>query len=821
MTVGQTVTYHGSATDPDDGVLPSSSLSWTVLLHHNDHVHVYQTGTGSGGSFLVTDPGVGNFSFEIILTATDSSGLTNTKSITLPMPSVGLPDIVAAYSFNEGLGSVVGDSSGYGNNGSISNATWTALGYFSNALNFDGLTSLVSVPDSTSLGLGNTGSMEAWVKLSNLNMWHGIIAKGSVDASASMDYGMEVDYLNRVLCDLGTGTAGQVLYSTMTMNANQFHHLACTWDGTTFSLYIDGVLNASTPQTLMPVANSSPLSIGQFGGNTDRLNGTIDEVRLYNRALSQSDIQSDIITPIVTASNPSTTNTAPTISSIPDTATNENIPTSALSFTVGDTETAASSLTVTGSSDSTILVPNGNIVFGGSGANRTVTVTPATDQSGTATITVTVSDGQMSTQVSFLLTVNHVNQGPTISSIANQATTLGVAIGPINFSVADVDTPVTSLTVSGTSSNQAVVPNANIVIAENGENGALFTVTVTPVANKSGIATITLSVSDGQLITSMSFKLMVSNIPVGLEAGYPFSEASGLTTADASDNGNTGTLLNGPVRTPGRYGNALLFNGVNSYVSVPDSPTLGLGSTGTLEAWVNLSSLNVWHGVMSKGNADASEPQNYGMEIDSLNRVMCILGTGVAGLNLYSTTAMDANQFHHLACTWNGTTLSLYIDGVLNASTAQTLTPVANNSPLTIGQYGGNADQLKGIIDDVRIYNRALSQIEIQSDMNSPITPPSDSDGDGVPDYRDNCINVPNPDQRDTDGDGYGNMCDADLNNSGGIVNNADLALFMAAFGNNNLNADFDGNGIVNNADLARFMKLFGHSPGPSGFVGP
>jgi hypothetical protein len=73
---------------------------------------------------------------------------------------------------------------------------------------------------------------------------------------------------------------------------------------------------------------------------------------------------------------------------------------------------------------------------------------------------------------------------------------------------------------------------------------------------------------------------------------------------------------------------------------------------------------------------------------------------------------------------------------------------------------------------------------------------------------------VPNPTQRDTDADGYGNDCDADLDNSG-LVNFADLALFRQAFGSSNPHADFDGNGVVNFADLARFREMFGHPPGP------
>lgn len=92
----------------------------------------------------------------------------------------------------------------------------------------------------------------------------------------------------------------------------------------------------------------------------------------------------------------------------------------------------------------------------------------------------------------------------------------------------------------------------------------------------------------------------------------------------------------------------------------------------------------------------------------------------------------------------------------------------------------------------------------------------ADPDGDEVPSEVDNCTTVANPDQRDTDGDGYGNACDADLNNDG-RVNFADLSIFRSRFGTSNRDADLDGNGVVNFSDLARFTSLFGRAPGPSG----
>src|SRR6185369_2671518 len=94
------------------------------------------------------------------------------------------------------------------------------------------------------------------------------------------------------------------------------------------------------------------------------------------------------------------------------------------------------------------LVPTNNVVLGGSGASRTVTVSPAANLSGTSTISVTVSDGGLSAGSSFLVTVNPVNDTTTISTIANQTVNVDTATGPLSFTVGDVETAAGSLTVS-------------------------------------------------------------------------------------------------------------------------------------------------------------------------------------------------------------------------------------------------------------------------------------------------------------------------------------------------------------------------------------
>lgn len=91
-----------------------------------------------------------------------------------------------------------------------------------------------------------------------------------------------------------------------------------------------------------------------------------------------------------------------------------------------------------------------------------------------------------------------------------------------------------------------------------------------------------------------------------------------------------------------------------------------------------------------------------------------------------------------------------------------------------------------------------------------------DNDGDNVDDAVDNCTLIANADQRDTDGDGYGNSCDPDLNNDN-IVNFTDISMWTPAFNTvNNGDEDFNGDGVANFADFALFPDFFLNPPGPS-----
>jgi hypothetical protein len=123
------------------------------------------------------------------------------------------------------------------------------------------------------------------------------------------------------------------------------------------------------------------------------------------------------------------------------------------------------------------------------------------------------------------------------------------------------------------------------------------------------------------------------------------------------------------------------------------------------------------------------------------------------------------------------------------------------------------------------IGNLALQEITATTTFNSAfvtITSPNDVDGDGVNNASDNCLNRKNPDQDDTDCDTYGNLCDADYDNSG-IVGFGDFGLFVGAFGTGDMekchNEPIPGC-IVGFGDFGSFVGMFGSAPGPSGMTG-
>jgi chitodextrinase len=208
-----------------------------------------------------------------------------------PVHAQTIPGLVAAYGFEEGSGTAIGDVSGLNNNGVASGTTWSTAGKFGNALVFNGTNAQVTVPNAASLQLTTAMTLEAWVFPTTAPTgWRSIVDK-NVDGfylMASTDHG-------NVPGAGGTWTNGNKnVFGTAVLPVNTWTHLATTFDGTAVRLFVNGVQVASLAQTVPLATTTATLQIGADAYTGENFAGLVDEVRVYNRALSAAEIQTDM-----------------------------------------------------------------------------------------------------------------------------------------------------------------------------------------------------------------------------------------------------------------------------------------------------------------------------------------------------------------------------------------------------------------------------------------------------------------------------------------------------------------------------------------------
>ena len=206
------------------------------------------------------------------------------------------PVLVAAYGFGEGSGSTSSDRSGRGNTGTLSGATWSTLGRFGSALNFDGVNDRVNVNDSGSLDLSTGMTLEAWVYPTALSGWRTVIMKevsgGLVYALYAHDNGPWPAVYVRA------GGVERKVAGVSPLPLNTWTHLATTYDGATLRLYVNGAAVGNLATSGAIQVSTGRLRIGGNAIWPEWFAGRIDEVRIYNRALIASEIQADMATAV-------------------------------------------------------------------------------------------------------------------------------------------------------------------------------------------------------------------------------------------------------------------------------------------------------------------------------------------------------------------------------------------------------------------------------------------------------------------------------------------------------------------------------------------
>ncbi len=569
--------------------------------------------------------------------------------------------IQMSLSMDEGSGTTIYDNSGNGNNGALINGPTWVDGKFGKALSFDYVDDYISIPDTSSLRASPLITIELWnyvnpftgyqsIALSKLNM-----LRGEFLSSYQMGYyrpGMGSDI--KLLARLGEGPAGfSHLEPTKIITPNNWYHIIITYDQSVARIYINAVLESSINSSLPLVYDSKPVYIGRGRNANDEanfFNGLIDEVRIYNRTLSYSEI-SDLY------NNYGHTTT--------------NYPGRVLVRKYASPEPSV----IVGTEHSKGLSNSG----GGTWLySRNITIN---------------NTGAVLTDYQILLNLT----GTAFPSRANAS-------------------------------------GADLRFEQGGAELSYW-IEKWDYANASALVWVNVtSVSVGESLVRMWYgnekAAGVSEVNstfiraiYGNVLSLPMDEGSGTTAYDTSGKGNNGALINGLGWVNGNFGKALSFDGNNDYVDVPDSASMDITGNITIEAWAKPNKLGIHQALVDKHNYPSNYGYGIGMWLNNNNKVEVEVGNGYSGTGTStSLTTLEEGKWYHIVFAADTVKGRIYLNGIDEPPQDQAI-KVYQNAP--VGVYIGKAhstfryiqpvvpNTFNGTIDEVRIYNRALSADEI------------------------------------------------------------------------------------------------------------
>jgi len=542
---------------------------------------------------------------------------------------------VGAWGLNDVGGITEADYSGNNNRGTVNEALPTVAGKFGNALVFNGANVSVDLGNPAVLKLTGSMTISAWINSAAFPVDDAaIVSKFDGVAPAGFQLDTTVDTGPRTVGFklIGPNGAYMLRYGATVLQLNQWYHVAGVYDAQaqTMTVYLDGVLDNGTLNGTVAgrqVSSTRDVFVGRRADDSVdyNFNGMIDEVRIYDRALSQAEIQADMNAAIAP---PAPDTTAPS-------------------------------------------APSGLMVLAPSTSQINLAWTTSTD--------------------AFDVTGYRIErcQGAGCADFAEIATAGGLSFN---------DTGLT--------------PGAGYSYRVRAADGA---------GNLSGYSGV---------VSVTTLAAPPSGGPVG---AYPFEEGSGTTTADFSGSNNTGTLI-GATWTAGRIGNALAFDGVGANVDLGNPPALQFSGSMTVSAWINSAAFprddaaivsSVQFGAPQGGfqfdTTVDTGPRTVGFKLFSPSGALMIR---------YGATVLQLNQWYHVAGVYDAQaqTMTVYLNGVADNGTL--LGRVGNMQlPASLDMFIGRRSDVpgdyyfNGVIDEVRIYNRALTQAEIQADMASPAGP--------------------------------------------------------------------------------------------------
>ncbi|MEW5924403.1 MAG: LamG-like jellyroll fold domain-containing protein, partial [Candidatus Zixiibacteriota bacterium] len=204
-------------------------------------------------------------------------------------------------------------------------------------------------------------------------------------------------------------------------------------------------------------------------------------------------------------------------------------------------------------------------------------------------------------------------------------------------------------------------------------------------------------------------------------AGYwSLDEGTGTIAIDHSGNGNNGSFVSEPVWCDGIIDHALDFDGIDDYIQVPDAPSLDITGYGiTFMAWVKSPLFTNYAWVIGKSGLGGWSDMAWWLLTRTDGAIRYAIKSDNSTMEREVTANLTTNTWYHLAVTYDASYMRLYVDGIVIDSCAKSGQMNANDGLLLIGLDGFNpSNHFNGIIDEVKLYNRSLSKLEIRAEIN-------------------------------------------------------------------------------------------------------
>lgn len=657
-------------------------------------------------------------------------------------PQKWLSDGLVSYwkmdesSWNGTPGEVI-DSSGNSNNGTSTNANTTSTSKFGNAGDFDGTDDYVNVPDSASLDVTDAITIEAWIKPASTSGRDEIIQKEGA-------YGLKLEN-----GQLQGYTWGQAVVYGSTLSADEWYHVAFTYDKSQKKLYVNGELIGTPVSDSTAIATSAlALSIsghGFVGG--DYFNGIIDDVRIYNRTLSLKEIR-DLYNwapgPVGYWKMDEKTGTGSNV--VKDTSGNGNHGTMGASMTESDWVLGkyGSALDFDGDNDYVYVGSDPILNFLDNGNfSISVWIKPRTLVSAWRR-GIIIQESYLNSGYRFALS----NGGAPIFWTTQSGGTLSVTGG--------------TLLIDQWNHVEVTYNNQQAYLYLNGKKVGDAIGTYVAGSNGLNIGSYVNEYFDGSIdeVKIYSYARTAKQIVEDMNAGHPaggspvssqvsywkFDEGYGNTVNDLGFGGNNGTITGASWTNSGKFGKTLSFDGSGDKVTIPSSTGLDYQDSDqfTVSTWLNWRSITgatnnrqyIWE------NRSGSQAY-YLMIIDNASAAspgIKAVGQGVSGEIGVTASLPNFNEWLHLAGVFDKTNgfVKIYVNGVLQDTTTGTFSSNTSSGDKLIGTYFGAGYDFDGLIDEFKVYNYALTEDEVKTDYNqgaSVVLGAVSTDSSGNPDW--------------------------------------------------------------------------------------